>query len=126
MLVRHRSLIDAIDLELLGILCRRLAICADIARYKQRHGMRMFQPQRATFVMDRAIAAGRGMQLDESFVRGLFELVLAEACRVGEAIISCERATSGQLAASHSGSDATAQENHNGLAGGSAHRSDPG
>lgn len=97
-LAQHRSQIDAVDLELMGILSQRFAICAAIARYKRRHGMDMFQPQRAALVMDHAVAAGRDMQLDEKFVRALFALVLAEACRVGEAIISCDRAASEPLA----------------------------
>ncbi len=84
----YRHAIDRVDEELLAVLARRFRVCADIAQYKRRFGiMQMHQPARATFVKEQAIRAGHRLGLDESFLGALFDLILEEACRLGDQII---------------------------------------
>jgi chorismate mutase len=59
----------------------------EIAQFKRAHGMPMMQPHRIGVVQQRAAryAERHGMNVD--FVRRLYELIIAETCRVEDLVI---------------------------------------
>lgn len=82
-----RAEIDRLDRQLLELLGRRFVVCRDVARHKQAHGMPVLQPARAAIVKRRAVALGAAHSLDSSFVEALYELIMAEACRLQDEIV---------------------------------------
>ncbi|MEQ1692141.1 MAG: bifunctional chorismate mutase/prephenate dehydrogenase [Gemmatimonas sp.] len=70
-----RSMIDALDRDLLQIMARRMALVADVAAYKRAHGIRIRDPQRERDVLDdrrmRAIELGLPLGEIESIFRVL-------------------------------------------------------
>ena len=74
--------LDALDARLLDTIRDRIACCVEIGRQKARHDIPMMQPARVRTVVDRAghYAATNG--LDPAFLRGLFERIIDETCRV--------------------------------------------
>jgi 4-amino-4-deoxychorismate mutase len=82
-----RARLDRIDGELLESLRARLACCAEIGRYKKEHGIAMMQPGRIGVVKDRAAAFGRTHGISEAFLHQLYDVVIAETCRLETEII---------------------------------------
>jgi|YelNatPaOPRAMG01_1025707.scaffolds.fasta_scaffold117367_2 chorismate mutase-like protein len=91
-LEEYRAEIDHLDAQLIDIVARRLHVCCRVAEYKRAHGLPVLQPERATQVVERAIAQGTAHGLDERFVRALYELIMAEACRLEDEIVEDGRA----------------------------------
>ncbi|MDT0476285.1 chorismate mutase family protein [Streptomyces sp. DSM 41014] len=75
------------DDQLLHLLRERLDICAQIARYKQEHGLPVMQPDRIAVAQERAAAFGAEHGVDQGFLRRLYDLLIEEACRVEEEIV---------------------------------------
>jgi len=86
-LAAFRERIDGIDEQLLSALAERTAICREVAEHKRAQEIPMMQPDRVAAVEARwaQLAAERG--LDEDFARSLAQAVVAESCRVEDAII---------------------------------------
>jgi 4-amino-4-deoxychorismate mutase len=82
-----RAQLDAVDVTLLDTLRRRIAVCVDIAVHKREHGVPMMQPHRIGIVQRRAADYGveHGVHLD--FLRNLYDLIIAETCRVEDEVI---------------------------------------
>jgi chorismate mutase len=101
-----RARLDRIDERLLGVLDERLSCCAAIAEAKQRHGVPMMQPHRIGVVQRRAalFAAARG--IDPEFLRNLYDLIIAETCRLETAIMGDASAAVTEQMAGARGSDA--------------------
>jgi len=83
-----RNELDAIDGRLLELLRQRLDCCRSIAEYKRRHGIAMMQPDRVAFVQERAVRYAEAHALDPTFARNLYQMVVTEACRLEDIIIS--------------------------------------
>ncbi len=82
-----RQEIDRLDARLLALLAQRLQVCCRVAEHKRAHGLPVLQPERAARVMQRAVAQGAAHGLDERFVRELYGLIMAEACRLEDDIV---------------------------------------
>ncbi len=83
-----RARLEAIDERLLDTLRERLECCVQIAHYKRENGIPMMQPHRIDLVQQRAAryAAEHGISAD--FLRSLYDLIIAETCRVEDIIIT--------------------------------------
>ncbi|RJL34336.1 chorismate mutase family protein [Bailinhaonella thermotolerans] len=82
-----RAELDAIDLRLLDVLRERIELCVRIAEHKREHGVPMMQPHRIGVVQDRAARYGAEHNIDQRFLRSLYDLVIAETCRVEDLVI---------------------------------------
>jgi len=90
-LEEYRGEIDRLDARLLELLAERLRLCCRVAEYKREHGLPVLQPERATQVVERVLAEANRLGLDDRFVRSLYELIMAEACRLEEEIVADRR-----------------------------------
>lgn len=77
-----RAKLDRIDARLLEQLRDRINCCLEIADYKREHGVAMMQPQRIAVVQERAARYGAEHGIDGDFLRALYDLIIAETCRV--------------------------------------------
>ena len=87
-----RSELDSIDARLLQDVHARLACCVRIGRHKREHAIPMMQPHRIGFVQERARAFAAEHGLNAAFLRELYELVIAETCRLEDEIIAAPEA----------------------------------
>jgi chorismate mutase len=86
-LEEFRRRLDALDERLLDVLARRFDVCREVAAHKAEAKIPMMQPARVVEVKRRAVEAGRSKGLAEAFVTALYELVIAEACRIEDEIL---------------------------------------
>jgi chorismate mutase-like protein len=77
-----RAKLDRIDARLLEQLRDRINCCLEIAEHKRVHGVAMMQPHRIAFVQERAAEYGAQNGIDGDFLRRLYDLIIAETCRV--------------------------------------------
>lgn len=82
-----RQELDRIDEDLLDRIGRRIGCCVEIAHVKRRRGVPMMQPARIGVVQDRAARYGESHGIDQDFLRRLYDLIIAETCRVEELVI---------------------------------------
>ncbi|MFC1409719.1 chorismate mutase family protein [Streptacidiphilus sp. N1-12] len=82
-----RSELDRIDVSLLDALRLRIACCVEIALVKRTHGVPMMQPHRIGVVQRRAARYAEEHGLSAEFLRRLYDLVIAETCRVEDLVI---------------------------------------
>lgn len=82
-----RASLDRIDESLLDTLRRRIECCVEIAHYKREHNVPMMQPHRIGIVQRRAALYAQEHGIDPDFLRRLYELVIAETCRVEDLVI---------------------------------------
>jgi 4-amino-4-deoxychorismate mutase len=82
-----RAELDRIDVEFLASLGARVAVCRSIAHYKRQHGVAMMQPHRIGVVQQRAARFAEGAGLDLTFMKQLYDLIIAETCRIEDLII---------------------------------------
>lgn len=83
-----RRRLDHIDRELLAGVRDRLAVCEQVAHVKQAHGLDVLQPGRMQVVHRRAADYAQQHGLSPDFVRALYDLLIAEACRVEDRIVA--------------------------------------
>lgn len=91
-LTAMRAELDQIDARLLAAVRDRLDICVRIAEHKRAYAVPMMQPQRIGVVHDRAAKFGAEHGVDEDFLHHLYDLLIAEACRVEDLVIGAEPA----------------------------------
>lgn len=82
-----RAELDQVDERLLEAVRERISCCVRIARYKRAHTVPMMQPHRIVAVHERAAAFGARHGIDQEFLHLLYDLVIAEACRVEDLVI---------------------------------------
>ncbi|MGL5859395.1 MAG: chorismate mutase family protein [Angustibacter sp.] len=82
-----RAKLDAVDAALLDALRQRVGVCVDIAVHKRRHRIPMMQPGRIGVVHRRAADYGAEHGIDQDFLRHLYDLIIAETCRVEDLVI---------------------------------------
>ncbi len=82
-----RAELDRVDFELLDALRARVDCCRLIARHKRDHGVPMMQPHRIGVVQRRAAQYGEANGLDRAFLQRLYDLIIAETCRIENLII---------------------------------------
>ena len=77
-----RAKLDDIDARLLEQVRDRIYCCLEIAEHKRDHGVAMMQPHRIAVVQERAARYGAQHGIDGDFLRRLYDLLIAETCRV--------------------------------------------
>lgn len=79
-----RQQLDIIDSELLKLLSHRMDISKKIGELKKDNNMPIFQPLRWQQVLERQIATGKTLGLDEQFVDELSKRIHSESLRMQE------------------------------------------
>ncbi|MBL3671467.1 chorismate mutase family protein [Streptomyces sp. M2CJ-2] len=83
-----RAELDAIDRQFLEALRARIEKCVEIGHFKREHGVPMMQPQRIGVVQERAARYGAEHSISQEFLRDLYDLIIAETCRVEDVVIA--------------------------------------
>ncbi|MFV0457625.1 MAG: MFS transporter [Actinomycetales bacterium] len=87
-LAELRSILDGIDDSLMLTLDARIRCCVQIASVKSRYGIAMMQPHRIGFVHRRADDFAGNHDVDARFLHRLYDLLIAETCRVEDELMS--------------------------------------
>jgi len=83
---QYRDQISDIDLELIGLLNKRLQVVDQLWRYKAEHGIDMYVPEREAQMVAFLTEANQGPLSDEGLrevYRTVVETTKAEAARLG-------------------------------------------
>ncbi len=86
-----RNRIDAIDSELLEMLSSRVEIVKEIGAYKRDNNVTALQINRWTQLMENRVNLGRKLDLDETFVKILFQLIHEDSVRMQTEIMDEEK-----------------------------------
>ncbi|MFE4501478.1 chorismate mutase family protein [Rhodococcus sp. NPDC056743] len=86
-LERFRRQLDAIDATLLETVRERLLLCLQIGEWKRSSHVPMMQPSRVHVVQERARQFARQHNLSPEFFSSLYELLIAETCRLEDLVI---------------------------------------
>jgi len=89
-LTEFRMQLNALDAELIELLGKRIAICREVACFKRERGIPVLQSARVEEVKERCVGIALRHQVDPSFVRKLYTLIIDETCRVEDEIIDAE------------------------------------
>ena len=79
-------MIDAIDRELLAVTARRMAVVAEIARYKRQHGVQVRDPAREREVIADRMRTAEALGLPTGEIESVFRLLL-RASREQQAVL---------------------------------------
>jgi chorismate mutase len=85
-----RNRIDAIDSELLEILASRVAIVKQIGQYKRENNVTALQMNRWTQLMENRVNLGKRLDMNETFVKILFQLIHEDSVRMQTEIMDEE------------------------------------
>ncbi len=85
-----RNRIDSIDAELLETLSARVAIVKQIGRYKKENNVTALQINRWSKLMDDRINIGNRLDLNDAFVKTLFQLIHEDSVRMQTEIMDEE------------------------------------
>ncbi|MFD6895866.1 chorismate mutase family protein [Rhodococcus sp. NPDC060086] len=80
--------LDRVDRTLLDAVRDRLTLCTRVAELKQQHDIAVLQPGRMQLVHRRARDYADRHGLSAEFVRALYDLLIGEACRVEDLIVT--------------------------------------
>jgi len=78
--LRHR--IDEIDTELLEILSSRVSIVKEIGKYKKENNVTALQINRWAHLMDNRVNIGKKLDINEMFVKTIFQLIHEDSVRM--------------------------------------------
>jgi methylmalonyl-CoA epimerase len=82
-----RSQLDALDAELLQGLARRFRVIDEIANLKKRTQVAVVQPERVNAIFEGRMQLAEELGVNPQLVRRLWSLIIAEACRVENAVV---------------------------------------
>ena len=85
-----RNRIDAIDSELLELLSSRVAIVKEIGTYKKQNNVTALQINRWAQLMENRVKVGTGLNLDETFIKILFQLIHEDSVRMQTEIMDLD------------------------------------
>jgi len=85
-----RNRIDAIDSELLELLSSRVAIVKEIGTYKKQNNVTALQINRWAQLMENRVKVGTGLNLDETFIKILFQLIHEDSVRMQTEIMDSD------------------------------------
>ncbi|MFF0813648.1 chorismate mutase family protein [Rhodococcus sp. NPDC003318] len=85
-----RSELDGIDDQLLDSVRQRIEVCTRIAVLKRRHDIPVMQPRRVGAVHEHARSYALDHDLSPQFLRDLYDLLIAETCRVEDRIVAAQ------------------------------------
>ena len=77
-----RSRIDALDSELLEVLSSRVEIVKKIGQYKKENNVTALQISRWSQLMENRVSLGKKLNLNETFVKILFQLIHEDSVRM--------------------------------------------
>jgi chorismate mutase len=77
-----RNRIDDIDSELLEMLSSRVEIVKQIGKYKKENNVTALQINRWSQLMDNRVSIGKKLNLNETFVKILFQLIHEDSVRM--------------------------------------------
>lgn len=90
----HRSItelrerIDLLDESLMTILSKRMDISREIGKIKKENNISIIQAARWDFIMEKALGAASGSELDEAFIRNIFNEIHEASIAVQNKILS--------------------------------------
>lgn len=90
-----RAELDGIDDRLLDDIRARIEVCTRIAHVKRRHAIPVMQPRRVGAVHEHAHDYALDHDLSPSFLHELYDLLIAETCRVEDEIVAEDGAVAG-------------------------------
>ena len=90
-----RAELDAVDATLLDAVRQRLEVCLRIGELKRREHIAMMQPGRIHIVRERARQYADSHSLSPEFFDSLYDLLIAETCRLEDLVINVEPADEG-------------------------------
>jgi chorismate mutase len=85
-----RSRIDAIDTELLEMLSSRVEIVKQIGKYKKENNVTALQINRWSQLMENRVNLGKKLDLNETFVKILFQLIHEDSVRMQTEIMDTD------------------------------------
>jgi len=85
-----RNRIDSIDAELLETLASRIAITKEIGKYKKENNVTALQMGRWTQLMESRVTLGKKLDINETFVKILFQLIHEDSVRMQTEIMDEE------------------------------------
>ncbi len=85
-----RNRIDAIDSEMLELLSSRVEIVKQIGQYKKDNNVTALQINRWTQLMENRVNLGKNLNLNETFVKILFQLIHEDSVRMQTEIMDNE------------------------------------
>lgn len=85
-----RNRIDAIDSELLEMLASRVEIVKEIGQYKRANNVTALQINRWAQLMENRVKLGKSLDLDETFIKILFQLIHEDSVRMQTEIMDVE------------------------------------
>lgn len=85
-----RNRIDALDSELLEILASRVEIVKQIGQYKKENNVTALQINRWTQLMENRVNLGKTLDINETFVKILFQLIHEDSVRMQTEIMDQE------------------------------------
>ena len=85
-----RNRIDSIDAELLETLSARVAIVKEIGRYKKENNVTALQINRWSKLMEDRVKIGQKLDINENFVKTLFQLIHEDSVRMQTEIMDEE------------------------------------
>lgn len=83
-LAEFRAEIDEVDVQIVNLLARRVAICKGVAEWKLRNSVPVMQPARVAEVRERRARLAAELGLNPGFVDRLYQEIIAEMCRLEE------------------------------------------
>ncbi|NCT40212.1 MAG: chorismate mutase [Alphaproteobacteria bacterium] len=78
-LEEYRKEIDALDIELIDVLARRIDVVRKVGVLKAQSNISVVQQERAEAVKNRAAEMGAAKGLDESFIRKVYDMMIDHA-----------------------------------------------
>ena len=90
MLEMLRNRIDALDNELLELLSSRVEIVKEIGKYKKENNVTALQMSRWSQLMENRVKLGTKMNLDDTFVKILFQLIHEDSVRMQTEIMDTD------------------------------------
>lgn len=94
-IILMRKKIDDIDRQLIELLGERFKCCLTVGNLKKRYSEPVMQPGRVKEVVTRAAAAAEPLGMSAEFASQVWELIIAEACRMEESADQFDKVLSG-------------------------------
>lgn len=87
-LAEFRRQIDAIDDRMMALLGERFAVVREVAAFKGPRGIPSIIPERVAEVRERCAGKAGSVGLRADFIRRLYTLIIDEACRLEDEMMS--------------------------------------
>lgn len=78
----YRNQIDAIDLQLVELLEKRMSLSREIGMLKKENGHAIYQPARYNEVLEHCVRCCKDKEMNIDAVKGIFELIHSESVRL--------------------------------------------